>query len=168
MPISTGRQKLQTKIMKGFQRPRQYIYHHCQLGHVSPGLSLLISVCVLMLPMLGLADERVQLMTTDPMNHIHLHQCHGHTTSCHAPLFLPSLNNIIPAMVLQNRGVKLKIGCPPYTSSHSVVSHALPVLHLNLPPGLGRTVVGVVFVLLLLLLSGDIETNPGPDGEFPC
>ena len=43
--------------------------------------------------------------------------------------------------------------------------HRSSVLHLNLASGLGRRVVGMVLVLLLLL-SGDIETNPGPVGEF--
>ena len=38
-------------------------------------------------------------------------------------------------------------------------------MHLNLLSSLGRSTVGVVLALLLLL-SGDIETNPGPVGEF--
>ena len=33
------------------------------------------------------------------------------------------------------------------------------------PPGLGRMVVGAV-VVLLLLISGDVEMNPGPVGEY--
>ena len=41
------------------------------------------------------------------------------------------------------------------------------VFSIDLPTSLGRKVVGVVLVLLLLL-SGDIETNPGPVGEFLC
>ena len=36
-----------------------------------------------------------------------------------------------------------------------------------IPTGLGRRVVGAV-VLLLLLMSGDIEMNPGPVGECTC
>ena len=86
-----------------------------QLGHVSPGLSLLVSVCVLMLPVLGLVDEHVQLTTTyhtSPINHFHVHMTFSHTL-----LVLPSLNNIIPAMIFQKRGVKLNIGCPSYISS---------------------------------------------------
>ena len=43
-------------------------------------------------------------------------------------------------------------------SSHSRISG------LGVPSGLGRMVVGVI--LLLLVLSGDVETNPGPVGEF--
>ena len=168
MPVTTGHQKVRTNSMKPRQRPRQYIFHHCQLGHVSPGLSLLVSVCVLMLPMLGLMDEHVQLTTTYHMNPIN--QCYvhpHHMTFNHTLLFLPSLNNVLPAMTLQYRVVRLIIGCPSYTSSHSDFPHRSPVLHLNLPTGLGRRVVGVVLVLLLLL-SGDIETNPGPVGAFLC
>ena len=166
MPFSTGNQKVQTNLMKPYRRLRQYIFHHCQLGHVSPGLSLLVSVCILMLPMLGLVDEHVQLTI---MYHISpINQCYdhpSHVTLNHTPLLLPSLNNVLPAMALQNRVARSNIGCPSYTSSQSGVCHRSPVLHLNLPSGLGRRVVGVVLVLLLLL-SGDIETNPGPVREF--
>ena len=166
MPISTGYRKVQTNIMKGYRRPQQYTYHHWQLGHVTPGLSLLVSVCILMLPMLGLVDEHAQLTTTDHMSPIHQWNVHSrHMTFSHAPLILPSLNNVIPAMAFQNRVVWSNIGCLSYTSSQSDIRHVLPILHLNLPTGLGRRVVRVV-VLLLLLMSGDIETNPGPVGEF--
>ena len=170
MPVTTGRQKVRTNILKVYRRPRQYVYHHCQLGHVSPGLSLLVSVCVLMLPMLGLVDERVQLTTVYHMNTINLWNVHSHhMTFRQTPLVLivPSLDNVLPAVALQNRVVLSNVGCPSYTSSQSGVRHILPILHLNLPSGLGRRVVGVVLTLLLLL-SGDIETNPGPVGEFLC
>ena len=162
MPFSIGLQKVQTNLMKAYKRPQQYIFCHCQLGHVSPGLSLLVSVCVFMLPMLGLVDEHVQLTTMYHMRPIHqwyVHPCH--MTSNHIPLLLPSLNNVLPAMALQNRVVRSIIGCPSYTSSRSGVCHRSPILHLILPSGLERRVVDVVLVLLLLL-SGDIETNPGP------
>ena len=168
MPVTTGYQKVQTNIMKAYRRPRLYTYQHCQLGHVSHGLSLLVSVCVLMLPMLGLADEHVQLTTTYQLSPIH--QCYvhpRHVTFSHTPLLLPSLNNVLPAMALQNRVARSKIGYPSYTSSHSDFPHRSSVLHLNLPTGLGKRVVDVVLILLLLL-SGDIETNPGPVGEFLC
>ena len=166
MPIRTGHQKVQTQIMKVCRRPRQYIYQHCQLGHVSPGLGLLVSVCVLMLPMLGLADEHAQLTTMYHMNFInrwHVHPCH--MTFSHISMVLPSLGNVLPAMILQNRVVRLNIGCPSYTLAQSGV-HCVPP-NLNLLSGLGRWVVGVLLGLLLLL-SGDIETNPGPVGEFLC
>ena len=166
MPFSTGNQKVQTNLMKPYRRPRQYIFHHCQLGHVSPGLSLLVSVCILMLPMLGLVDEHVQLTTTSHISPIY--QCYdhpSHMTLSHTPLLLPSLNNVLPAVALQNRVARSIIRCPSGTSSQSGVRHHSPILHLNLPTGLGRRMVGVVLVLLLLL-SGDIETNPGPVGEF--
>ena len=168
MPVTTGHQKV--GIMKAYRRPRQYIYQHCQLGHVSPGLSLLVSVCVLMLPMLGLVDEHAQLTTMYHMNPINKWNVHPHhMTFRQTPLvlILPSLNNVLPAMALLNRVVRSNSGCPSYTSSQSDVRHILPILHLNLLSGLGRRVVGVVLTLLLLL-SGDIETNPGPVGEFLC
>ena len=156
--------------MKGYRRPRQYIYHHSQLGHVSPGLSLLVSVCVLMLPMLGLVDEHAQLTTMYHMNPINQWNVHSHHMAFRQTplvLILPPLDNVLPAVALQNRVVLSIIGFPSYTSSQSDVSHILPILHLNLPSGLGRRVMGVVLTLLLLL-SGDIETNPGPVGEFLC
>ena len=73
-----------------------------------------------------------------------------------------TINHVLPAMVLQNNAARSNIGCPSYTSSKSDVAS---ILHLNLPTGLGKRVVGLM-VVLLLLLSGDIETNPGPVGEF--
>ena len=170
MPLTTGHQKVQTNIIKGYRRPQQYTYQHCQLGHVSPGLSLLVSVCVLMLPMLGLVDEHVQLTTTchiSPINQCYIHSPHMTFRQTPLVLILPSLDNVLPAAALQNRVARSIIGCPSYTSSQSGVRHVLPILHLNLLSGLGRRVVGVVLTLLLLL-SGDIETNPGPVGEFLC
>ena len=157
----------QTNSMKAYRRPRQYIYHPCQPGRVAPGLGLLVSVCTLMLPMLVLVDEHVQLTTMYHINPVNQWSVHPHhVTFNHTPL-LPSLNNVLPAMALQSRVVRLNIDCASYTSSHSSVHHVPPILHLNLPSGLGRRVVGVV-VVLLLLMSGDIETNPGPVGEFLC
>ena len=168
MPISNGHQKVRTNIMKVCRRPRHYIYDNSQLGHVTPGFSLLVSVCVLMLPMLGLVDERAQLITMYHMSPINQWNVHPrHMSFSHTPLLLPSLNNVLPAMALQNKVVRSNSGCASYTSSHSDFPIRSPVLHLNLPSGLGRRVVGVVLVLLLLL-SGDIETNPGPVGEFLC
>ena len=167
MPISTGHRKFQTNIMKGYRRPQPYTYHHWKLGHVTPGLSLLVSVCVLMLPMLGLVDEYAQLTTTDHMNAINqgsVHSCHMTYSHACTPLVLPPFNNVLPAMVLQNRVVWSNSRCVSYTSSHSSACHVPSILPLNLPSGLGRRMMGVVFVLLLLM-SGDIETNPGPVGE---
>ena len=121
-----------------------------------------------MLPMLVLVDEHVQLTIMNHMNHINSinqwsgHPCYDDMISCHTPLLLPSLNNVLPAMTLQSRVVRSNIGCASYSSSHSGVRHVPLILHLDLPSGL---VVGVV-VVLLLLMSGDIETNPGPVGEF--
>ena len=110
-----------------------------------------------MLPMLELATEHVQLTTMyyrNPLNHVDAR----HMTFSHTPLALPSLNNMLPAMALQNRVAWSIIKCP----SHSSVRHV--TLSPIAPTGLGRRVVRVV-VLLLLLMSGDIEMNPGPVGK---
>ena len=158
----------QTNSMKTYRRPRQYIYHPCQPGRVAPGLGLLVSVCILMLPMLVLVDEHAQLTIVNHMNPINQWSGHPHhMTFDHTPLLLPSLSNVLPAMALQSRVARLNIGRASYSSSHSCVRHGPIILYLDLPSGLGRRVVGVVLVLLLLL-SGDIETNPGPVGEFLC
>ena len=117
--------------------------------------------------MLGLVDEHAQLTTMYHMNPIHqwyVHLCHDHMTSCPTSLVLPSLNNVIPTMVLQNTIVRMSVRCPLYTLLRTGVHH---VFSIDLPTSLGKRVVGVVLVLLLLL-SGDIETNPGPVGEFLC
>ena len=143
--------------MKGYRKQRQYIYRHSQLCHVTRSCAVIVGVCILMLPMLELATEHVQLATVyykNPINQWHVHQ--RHVTFSHTPL-LPFLSNVLPAMALQNRVAWSNIKC----SSHSRVCH----VSLNpAPTGLGRRVVGVVF--LLLLMSGDIEMNPGPIGEW--
>ena len=158
----------QTNSMKAYRRPRQYIYHPCPPGRVAPGLGLLVSACILMLPMLVLVDEHVQLTTMYHMNPINQWSVHPHhMTFNHTPLLLPSINNVLPAMALQSRVARSNIVCASYSSSHSGVGHGPPILHLNLLSGLVRRMVGVVLVLLLLM-SGDIETNPGPVGEFVC
>ena len=159
MPSSTGQRKVQNNAMKAYRKQRQYIYRHCQLCHVTTSYALIVGVCIIMLPMLELATERVQLKTMYCTNSIkHVHPCP--VTFSHTHL-LPFPNNVLPAMVLQNRVAWSNIKCP---SSHSRVWH----VSLNLvPTGLGRRVVGVV-VLLLLLMSGDIEMNPGPVGECTC
>ena len=154
MPISAGHRKQKTNAMKAYQKQQQNIYCHCHLGHVTPSYALIVGVCLLMLPMLELATEHVQLTTMyyrNPINHVHTR----HMTFSHTPLALPSLNNVLPAMALQNRVAWSNINCP----SHSSVRHV--TLSPIAPTGLGRRVVRVV-VLLLLLMSGDIETNPGP------
>ena len=170
MPISTGHKKAQTSTMKAYRRPQQYIYHHYHVapGDIISGHAVLVSVCVLMVPMLGLVDEHVQLTTTCHMSTINQWNVHSHhMTFRHTPLVLklPSFDNVLPAMALQSSRVRSNIMCPSYTSSHSGVLHVSPT-------DLGRVVRVVrvvrVMVALLLLLSGDIETNPGPFGEFLC
>ena len=156
MPISAGHRKLQTSAMKAY-RKRQYIYHHCQLCHVTRSCAVIVGVCILMLPMLELATEHVQLATMYCVNSInHVHACH--MTFANKPLVLPSLNNVLPAIAFENRTAWSNIG---YQSTHSSVRH---VSLSPTPTSLGRRVVGVV-VLLLLLMSGDIEMNPGPVGK---
>ena len=126
-----------------------------------------------MLPILGLVDEHVQLTAIYHMNPINQWNVHSrHMTFSHTPcplvLMLPSLNNVLPAVALQNRVVwSACSGCLSHTSCHSAISRVFPTLHLTVPTGLGRKVVGVVLTLLLLM-CGDIETNPGPVGEFLC
>ena len=144
--------------MKAYRKQRQCIYRHSQLCHVTPSgrhnhtSAVIVGVCILIVPMLELATEHVQLKTmycTNSINHVH------HITFSHTHL-LPFPNNVIPAMVLQNRVAWSNIKSP---SSHSRVCHVS--LSPALTTGLGTRVVGVV-VFLLLLMSGDIETNPGP------
>ena len=148
--------------MKAYrQRQCQYNYHPCQLVHVIPGNALLISVCLLMLPVLGLVTEHVQLATTYYMNPID--RC-SHVTFSHTHLMLPSLNNVLPAMVLQNRVVRLNVGCMSCFSSHFSTLCAPTSLSLSMYSSVERSMVGLL-VLLLLFLSGDIELNPGPLGE---
>ena len=117
--------------------------------------------------MLGLVDEHVQLTTTCHISQCYIHSRHMTFRQAPLVLILPSLDNVLPAVALQNRVVWSNVGCPSYTSSQSDVRHHSLILHLILPSGLGRRVVDVVLILLLLL-SGDIETNPGPVGEFRC
>ena len=157
MPSSTGNRKFQTNAMKAHRKQRQYIHGNCLPSHVTPARAVIWGVCILMLPMLELATEHVQLATTCRMNSINQGSLSRMNCS-HTPLVLPSLNNVLPAMVLQNR---VNIKRLSYISSVRQVSLSPAP---TVPSGLGRRVVGVV-VLLLLLMSGDIETNPGPVGE---
>ena len=152
MPSSTGNRKFQTNAMKAHRKQRQYIHGNCLPSHVTPTRAVIWGVYLLMLPMLELATEHVQLTTTCRMNPVN----QGPPSRRHTPLVLPSLNNVLPAMVLQN------IKCLSYISS---VRHVSLSPAPTAPTGLGRRVVGVV-VLLLLLMSGDIEMNPGPVGEL--
>ena len=161
MPINTGHCKVKTNAMKAYRKQWQYIYRHCQLCHVTPSCALIVGVCILMLPMLELANEHVQLATTFHMNHLHHVHSH-HMTITHKYLMLPSLSNVLPAMVLQNTVAWSNIRCP---SSHSCVRCVS--LNPTAPTGVGKRAV-VVVMLLLLLMSGDIETNPGPVGKCIC
>ena len=138
------------KSWKSYQKAslRPHTCHFYQLTRVVPSYAIPLAVCILILPML----EHVQLTTTDHMNLIG--QC-GHMTFS---LVLSSLDNVLPAMVLQDRVVRLNIGYVSCSSSHFSVQHVSPSLGVKV---YSRTVV----IVLLLLLSGDIEVNPGPLGE---
>ena len=159
MTVSTGHSKVQNIAMKAHRKQRQYIYRHCQLCHVTTSYALIVGLCVLMLPMLELATEHVQLTTACHINRV-LPPC---MTFSHTPLELPSLINVLPAMVLQNQPAWSNIKGSSCTSPHSRVCHAALSPSSAIPSGLGRRVMGLL--LLLLLMSGDIETNPGPVGE---
>ena len=150
-------QKIQTSTVSAHQRQQhQYIYRHCQLGHVIPGHAILLAVCIFMLPMLEVAAEHKQLTTTH-----HTNPAGGHLVFSHTPLVLSSLSNLLPAMVLQNRVVRLNM-CLSRSFSHSSICPISSGLCLSVPSCLKKV---VMVVVLLLLLSGDIETNPGPVGE---
>ena len=166
MLISTGYRKVHSNAMNAYRRPRQYIYHHWILGRVTPGCAFIVSVCILMLPVLELAAEHMESARghLNPItNQRHVYP-HLKTLSC-TPLVIPSLNNVLPVMVLQNRGVRMNMGG---LSSHSSVLRFFPKLSAVLPR-LNAAVekkAEVIVVVLLLLMSGDIETNPGPLGEL--
>ena len=159
MPLSAVHQKVRTSTVSAYQRKHQYIYRHCQLGHVIHGHAILVAVCVFMLPMLEVAAEYKQLTTTHHTNPADL--CGGHVTFSDSPLVLPSLNNMLPAMVLQNKVVWSSIHLS-HSLSHSSIHQVF--LKLGISVSYSLKVVGMVMILLLLQ-SGDIETNPGPDGE---
>ena len=158
MPLSAIHKKVQTSKTSACQRQQQHTFRHCQLGHVIPGHAILVAVCIFMLPMLEVAAEHKQLTTTHHTNPAD--QCGGHVTFSNSPLLLPSLNNMLPAMVLQNRVVQ----------SNMHLSHSLSYIHRHVSLSLGFSVPSslkkvLMVVVLLLLLSGDVETNPGPVGE---
>ena len=150
-------QKIQTSTVSAHQRQQhQYIYRHCQLGHVIPGHAILLAVCIFMLPMLEVAAEHKQLTTTH-----HSNPAGGHLAFTHTPLVLSSLSNLLPAMVLQNRVVRSNM-CLSHSFSHSSICPIFFGLCLSVSYSVKKV---VMVVVLLLLLSGDIETNPGPVGE---
>ena len=108
--------------------------------------------CIFTLEPLIPAAEHMQLATTQHIEHLY---------PCHMTLGLnplPRLNNMLP-VVLQ-----LNVRCRSHSSSHSSLHHVSSSLGLSVSSGLER-IAGEVIVLLLIL-SGDIETNPGPVGEF--
>ena len=161
MPPSAVHKKVQTsKTSAAYRRQQQHTFCHCQLGHVIPGHAVLVAVCIFMLPMLDVAAEHKQLTATHHTNPADLYG--GRVTFSHSPLVLPSLDNMLPAIVLQNKLVLSNIHLSHsllYSSINRHVSHSLGT---NVPSCLKKV---VMVAILLLLLSGDIETNPGPVGE---
>ena len=155
--------------MRAFRRSRPQCINpqfQCQLGHVTPGRAFLLAVCIIMLPMLAVTAEHAHVATTGHMIFMNQWCIHPrHTTFKHTPLMLPSLNNVLLAMALQNEIVQSNIWCLSRSSSHARVRRVSSSPDFSIPSGLGRMVVGAV-VVLLLLMSGDIETNPGPVGEY--
>ena len=98
------------------------------------------------------AAEHTQLATTEQIEHHY---------SCHMTFRLtplPRLDNMLP-VVLQ-----LNVRCRSRSSSHARVCRVYHSPGLSVFSGIGRMAAKVI--LLLLILSGDIETNPGPVGEF--
>ena len=81
-----------------------------------------------------------------------------------APLVLPSLDNVLPAMTLQNRLARLNTGYTSCLSFYSSVQCGSSTMSHRVYYRRALRVVGVV-VALLLLLSGDVELNPGPLGK---
>ena len=131
MKSSTGHHKVQNNALKAYRKQQQYIHRHCQLCHVTASCAVVVGMCILMLPMLELATEHVQLTTTCHINHVHP----PHMNFSHTPLELPSLNNVLPPMVLQNQLAWSNIKCSSYASPHSRVCHValsprLPLLPL--------------------------------------
>ena len=117
--------------MKAYRKQRQYNFRYCQPCHVTHAQAVIWAVCLLMLPMLELATEHVHLTTTCRMNPIN-HGPLSPVTFSPTPLVLPSLNNVLPAMVLQN------IKCLSYISS---VCHVSLSPAPTAPTGLGRRLV---------------------------
>ena len=147
------------KNWKSYQKAslRPHTCNIYQLSHVTPSFAVPLAVCILTLPLLVVVNEHVQLTMSDPT-----FQC-GHTTLNTAPLVLPSLDNVLPAMALQNRVARLNTGYASCLSFHSSVHCGSSSMSHRVYRRALR-VVGVV-VALLLLLSGDIELNPGPLGK---
>ena len=158
MPLNAMYQKVRTSTVSAYRRQHHYIYHHCQLGRMIPGHAIFLAVCIFMVPMLEVAAEHKQLTTTHHTTPADLHG--GHVTFSHFTLVLPSLNNVLPAMVLQNKVVR-----PSIRLSHSLYHSRSGCISCGLGISVSSSLQMMVMVFLLLLLSGDIETNPGPVGK---
>ena len=153
--------------MRPFRRTQPQCFYpqfQSQLGCVTPGYAYVVAVCVFMLTMAVVADEHVHLASTEPVILFGRWCVHPHHHFKPSPLMLPLLNNILPAMALQSVEVKSNIWYLSHSSSHASVYPVSSSPGFSVPSGPRRMVVGAV-VVLLLLMSGDIEMNPGPVGE---
>ena len=108
MLIATGHRKVQTDTMKAYRKRsrKQYNYHQYQLRQVTPGNALLISVCILMLPMVRLSAEHVQLAINYRVNPIN--QCcdhRHHMNISHTPLMLVSCPDYFSPSGTRKRGL---------------------------------------------------------------
>ena len=124
IPVIIELQKVYT--MGAFQRPQPWCFNprfQCQLGHVTLGHAFVLAVCIFVLPMAVVAVEHVQLASTEPVSLFGRGCVHPHHIFKHNPLMLPSLNNILPAMALQNEIVKSNIWCLSHSSSYAGVCH---------------------------------------------
>ena len=155
------------RVLRGSQLCYINPRFQCQLGYMAPAHSFVVAMCIFILPMLMVAAEHAQLATTKHMNSMDQWCVRPHhTTFKCTPSMLSHLRNVLPAMALQNKVVKSNIWCLSHSSYHADVHRVSSSPDLSISLGVKMIVVGVV-VALLLLMSGDIETNPGPAiGEY--
>ena len=160
MPIGTCSKNFQVNTVNASQRQQQYSYHHCQLG-VTLGHLLPVSVY-----MLGFSAEYMQLSTTYHIKFISqwYMYVHPHYMTFRFAALLQPVNNVQPTMVIQSRVLWSNIKGFSYTLSHFNTSVTVS-LQLNFSFSLGSRMARLV-LFLLLLLSGDVELNPGPFGEY--
>ena len=166
--IDTRKLKLtKMRVLRGSRLSYINPRFQCQLGYMAPAHAFVIAMCVFFLPMLMVAAEHAQLATTKHMNSMDQWCVHPHHTTFKCiPLMLSHLKNALPAMALQNEVVKSNIWCLSHSSYHANVRCVSSSPDLSISLGVKMMVVVGAVVALLLLMSGDIETNPGPVGEY--
>ena len=156
MPISAGYRKVQNNAVKACRKHRQHtVYRHCQLCHVTPTCALIVGVCILMLPMLELANERVQLATMYDRNHInHVHapdlRAHPISQQCATSHGPPEQSSVVKYQM------SVPLQCP--------LCYAQPSSHYGY--GSEEEDGGGGGASTTILMSGDVEMNPGPVGGW--